>query len=266
MEILFTFLNIVSSFVTEVLYDKSLVNDLFSFDINKKTVIFNSSKYKKGLNKGDNTTIKDEQKFDLNNQIQDFKELENNKNIEIFSKKNMDEQNINLKNNFSSSRKKLVKRKKTPRNSYFKNSNNALIQYKDQTIPNEKLKNNENKISFEENKKINIINKSNEIPGTANNKNISSDMNLKNVYINNWLVCCFWCVNRKKNVNKVLFEEGSKLITERLDLLNMFSHLYIIELIQKKLGIEAKGMNMSNHCKNNLQIVNLNNNYKSIEN
>ena len=67
-------------------------------------------------------------------------------------------------------------------------------------------------------------------------------------------------------MNKVLFEEGSKLITERLDLLNMFSHLYTIELIQKKLGIEAKGMNMSNHCKNNLQIVNLNNNYKTIEN
>ena len=236
MEILFTFLNIVSSFVTEVLYDKSLVNDLFSFDINKKTVIFNSSKYKKGLNKGDNTTIKDEQKFDLNNQIQDFKELENNKNI------------INLKNNFSSSRKKLVKRKKTPRNSFFKNSNNALIQYKDQTIPNEKSKNNENKISFEENKKINIINKSNEIPGTANNKNISSDMNLKNVYINNWLVCCFWCVNRKKNVNKVLFEEGSKIITQKL-------------IIEQKLEIEAKEVMMSDICRYNLQVIKSNNLY-----
>ena len=261
MEILFTFLNIVSSFVTEVLYDKSLVNDLFSFDINKKTVIFNSSKYKKGLNKGDNTTIKDEQKFDLNNQIQDFKELENNKNIEIFSKKNMDEQNINLKNNFSSSRKKLVKRKKTPRNSYFKYSNNALIQYKDQTIPNEKSKNNENKISFEENKKINIINKSNEIPGTANNKNISSDMNLKNVYINNWLVCCFWCVNRKKNVNKVLFEEGSKIITQKLDILNMFNHMYMNEIIEQKLEIEAKEVMMSDICRYNLQVIKRNNLY-----
>ena len=76
MEILFTFLNIVSSFVTEVLYDKSLVNDLFSFDLNKKTVIFNSSKY-------------------------------------------MDEQNITLKNNYSSSRKKLVKKKENPKKFIF---------------------------------------------------------------------------------------------------------------------------------------------------
>ena len=35
MEILFTFLNIISSLLTEILYDKSLVNDLFSFDIEK---------------------------------------------------------------------------------------------------------------------------------------------------------------------------------------------------------------------------------------
>ena len=67
-------------------------------------------------------------------------------------------------------------------------------------------------------------------------------------------------------MNKVLFEEGSKLITERLDILNMFSHLYVIELMQKKMGIEAKGINMSDNCKNNLNIVNLNNNYKTIEN
>ena len=73
-------------------------------------------------------------------------------------------------------------------------------------------------------------------------------------------------VNRKKNLNKVLIEEGSKIITERLDILNMFSHLYVIELMQKKFGIEPKGMNMSDNCKNNLQIYNLNNNYKSIEN
>jgi len=46
----------------------------------------------------------------------------------------------------------------------------------------------------------------------------------------------------------------------------MFSHLYVIELMQKKFGIEPKGMNMSDNCKNNLQIYNLNNNYKSIEN
>ena len=51
MEILLTFLNIVSSFVTEVLYDKSLVNNLFSFDLNKKVVVVKSSN-KSGKTKG----------------------------------------------------------------------------------------------------------------------------------------------------------------------------------------------------------------------
>ena len=36
--------------------------------------------------------------------------------------------------------------------------------------------------------------------------------------------------------------------------------------MQKKLGIEAKGMNMSDRCKDNLQIYYMNNNYKTITN
>ena len=46
MEILFTFLNIISSLLTEILYDKSLVNDLFSFDIEKKMIVINKKKNK----------------------------------------------------------------------------------------------------------------------------------------------------------------------------------------------------------------------------
>ena len=46
MEILFTVFNMISSIVTEVLYDKSLVNNLFSFDLNKKYVVFNIAKHK----------------------------------------------------------------------------------------------------------------------------------------------------------------------------------------------------------------------------
>jgi len=48
--------------------------------------------------------------------------------------------------------------------------------------------------------------------------------------------------------------------------MNMFEHLYIIEVIQKKLGVEAKGINMSSNCKNNLQIYINNNDYKTLEN
>ena len=48
MEVLFTVFRIISSFVVDILYDISLVNNIFSFDLNKKTIII---KEKKSLKK-----------------------------------------------------------------------------------------------------------------------------------------------------------------------------------------------------------------------
>ena len=170
------------------------------------------------------------------------------------------------RNSISQGKKKVVKKRKQKKlNS--KASKSSIIQLKDQNTPNENIQNYENRLSIDENRNImSIYNAEKEPAGSHNDTINSSDRELKSIYINNWLICCFWCSNRKKNVNKILIEEGSKLITERLDILNMFSQLYIIELMQKKLGVEAKGMNMSENCKNNLQLYNLNNNYKTIEN
>ena len=63
-----------------------------------------------------------------------------------------------------------------------------------------------------------------------------------------------------------MFEEWSKIITSRLDILNMFNYLYVVEIRQKKLGVEAKGMNMTDNCKNDLQIYYANSDFKTIEN
>ena len=54
MEILFTFLNIISSLLTEILYDKSLVNDLFSFDIEKKMIVINKKNKNKKIKRLEN--------------------------------------------------------------------------------------------------------------------------------------------------------------------------------------------------------------------
>ena len=83
MEILFTFLNIISSFITEVLYDSSLVNNLFSFDLNKKYIVFNKARFK-NMQVNEDINLRDMHKLDtikLHKELQDF---ENNKNIEIF--------------------------------------------------------------------------------------------------------------------------------------------------------------------------------------
>ena len=262
MEILLTFLNVVSSFVTEVLYDRSLVNNLFSFDLNKKYVAFNKSRNRIKLTNEDNNNIKDLHKVDTMNLKQKFQEFETNKNIEVYSKENLKDTNTIAKNIIPSPKKKIVKKKRSQKSA--KASKNTIIQLKQPTVQNEIAQNNENKVSSDENK--NIISIQNIPLGNDNDNNDYNEKDLKTIYINNWLICCFWCTSKKRNVNRILFEEGSKILTSRLDIMNMFEHLYIIEVIQKKLGVEAKGINMSSNCKNNLQIYINNNDYKTLEN
>ena len=258
MEILYTFFNIISSFITEILYDKSLVNNLFSFDLEKKYVVFNKALYKQKQTKEDNI-MKDINKLDLNNIQKNLQGLEDNKNIIISSKENSDSQNTITPNILSSSRKritKVVKKRKTHNNLTTRTSTISQLkkEYNQNEIAHNNKNKNENKLSLNENKDIISINDVNNYPTeNINDDYIPTEKDLKNVYINNWLLCCFWCTSKKKNVNKVLFEEGSKIITERLDILNMFNHLYIAEIIQKKVGLEAKGINMSENCINNIQ-------------
>ena len=261
MEILLTALNIISSFITEILYDKSLVNDLFSFDLEKKVVIFNT-KFKKDKSFDDRNITLDQLKKENNEKIENYRELAEPKNIEIYSKENLNE--LEKVNKSKTTRKKVKRKKKTTRNvTNLKSVNEINIAME------EKVNNIENKLSLEENKNIfSIDNKTNEpafqdIPYKLTSGNKSNK--LQNVYINNWLICCFWCTPRKKNVNKVLFEEGSRILTQRLDILNMFNHFYIMELMQKHMGIELKDMDMSDICKYGVEIANANNNFKIIK-
>ena len=256
MEILLTFLNIITSFITEVLYDRSLINNLFSFDLNKKLVVLNVKKKKRKSNDEDNQRT-DIKRFDSIKLREDLQNIENNnKNIEIVPKEKLDNQ-FQLdspfdKNNISSTRKKI--KKKTKKKIIVRSASHNLKSYNDI----EKTPNYENKLSIEENKIID--NKDTKVNGTMWRVNTSgADRDLKKVYINNWTIFCFWCTSKKRNVNKVLFEEGSKIITKRLDIMNMFNHLYINEIIQEKLGFEARDMEMSDEFKNYLRFFNSSN-------
>ena len=261
MEILYSFLNIISSFITEILYDRSLINNLFSFDLEKKYVVFNSVK-NKIKKKDDENITKNLHKADLINPKQKFEDIDINKDVEIFSKEKPVEKNtiIQKKNNNSTERQKIIKMRKTSKIVPTRSSKNNFIQFKQQEIPKENDENKEIKLSSGDNKNIiGIYNIDNDQLGSNDDSVYSIGNELKNVYINNWLLCFIWCTTKKKNVNKILFEEGSRIITERLDILNMFKYLYVIEKIQKKLNIDVKGIHMSDKSITFLQIYNLNN-------
>ena len=253
MEILYSLFSVISSMVTEILYDRSLVNNLFSFDLKKKYVVFNKAR-NRGLQTNANNTLKDIRRIDSVNLQEKYKELKDNKDIVIFSKENSGDQTIEAKTNIPLSKKKVIKvikKRKTQKNSTAK----TLFQLKEQNTQEQNVPNNENKLSVDENKNIISVNNiPNEPIITVNDANISEEEDLRNVYINNWLICCFWFTNKKNNLNRVLFEEGSKIITERLDINNMFNHLFIAEIVQKKIGVEARGINMSENCISNLPI------------
>jgi len=253
MEILYSLFSVVSSLVTEILYDRSLVNKLFSFDLKKKYVVFNRAR-NRGLQTNVDNTLKDIRRIDSVNLQEKYKELKDNKDIIVFSKENSGDQTLEAKTNVPSTKKKVIKvikKRKTQKNSTAK----TLFQLKEQNTQEQNIPNNENKLSVDENKNIISVNNiPNEPIITVNDANISEDEDLRKVYINNWLICCFWFTNKKKNVNRVLFEEGSKIITERLDIMNMFNHLFIADIVQKKIGVEARGINMSENCISNLPI------------
>ena len=261
MEILFSFLNIISSLVTEILYDRTLVNNLFSFDLNKKYIIINKPNHKKGQSNG--YKARDLNKMDSILQKQ-FRNLENNEDIEVYPKGNQNDQIVIAKKNNESGSKKLTRKKKSQKNANTKFSKANILEYNEE-INQKENENNENRMPLEENKNVvSIYNVQNESFGTANDDNVSANKGLTTVYINNWLIYCFWCTRKKNNVNKILFEEGSKMITRRLDIMNMFNNLYVVEIMQRKLGIEVNGMNMTNMCKKNLKIY-YENNYAAVE-
>ncbi len=95
MEILLTVLNLISSFFTEALYDQSIVNELFSFDLNKKLIILNVRHKKNEKNANyEKKFVRDESDLDSIRIRKNFKDLEENNNIEIYQKEKLDN-NIN---------------------------------------------------------------------------------------------------------------------------------------------------------------------------
>ena len=258
MEILLTVLNLISSFFTEVLYDQSIVNELFSFDLNKKLIILNVRHKKNEKNANyEKKFVRDESDLDSIRIRKNFKDLEENNKEKLDNNINNNGESNDIiisKNNTISHKKKKKKRTAPSRIANARNSR-SIIKLSNEKIENEinaekklPVENIEN-ILKDENTNQNIENKKN------NYLNLSTEQNLKNVYINTWLICCFWLTSKKRNINKVLFEEGSLMLTQRLDILNLFNNVYISEILQKKMGIEARDADMTDGCKSYINFI-----------
>ena len=249
MEVTFSLLKIISSFPIHILYETSLVNNLFEFNIDKKLIIFNS-KDRRTIK--ENITLHPKLYIPVRSYRKAFKK--NNSNIE--GKMNTTDSPLNLGERRCQS---FLYTNSKIKNNEFKLKPQFSLNYK-------AFENNLNIIKFKLNYENNDIRKNNyksdpKIFKTKMNFNKDSSNNkefgkredtiIKRMKINSLCIYfCFFYVRKRKNVQNILLDEGVRLIVEQLDLVNIFKKLYNQDNV-KDINI----IKMSNDCKYKLNKI-----------
>ena len=211
MEITFTLLNNILSFPSTILYKLSIINNLFEFDIDKKIIIIHN----KSKEQYENKIVSKEEKNNA-------------------SKKDIVSQNSNQRNNsiFSSSKYNVNKTNKIMNNN--NSIENLMIKGKGKrmlTNPKNNKKNIQKKhkgIIFKGNNSLNNVNEDirKKVTYKDNSINESSKNIIKNIKINKifFYFCCIF-VKKGKNIENVLFEEGIKLFSNKMNIIDIFRNL-----------------------------------------
>ena len=254
MEFVFSFLKILSLFITEAYYEKGMVNNLFSFDLNKKliTIKNKNESMKNSLNSNEIiynieapnifTPIKPNRKFSqISIDNDDTSKTKNLLNSDL-NKNKLENENVLIPNNdkvIKKKRKKKIKRK-TSISTKIQSINEEIKENQIQS-PEEKIIKDEIKLVFE-----------NKTQGQEKEKeNLINKIKFKKVDI----YLCFICIRKRKNYQNILIDEGMKLISQNLDILNLFVKIHQLEKFfqnDKKEDI----IEMTDECKNNLQKLN----------
>ena len=270
MEVVYSFLKVILILITDILYDVSLVNNLFSFNFDKRQIIIKNLKSKEmdkissGKNKQEKISVinpsiikKPSSRKSMN--IQLSKDLLNNimskdstqNNIESKApiQNNMISRSKNDKESIISKNVRLPHKRKSYKSKTKVNKNSIISNFN--TIESSEIK----RISIEgkntkpeSNKKI-YNNKTNEY---NNNLNITEvrernteaekgNKNGKNIRKIKFSICytyfCFLCLRRKKNLQNEFLDKGMKLVNQTLDIFNIFKKLYLLDNISDQILI-----------------------------
>jgi len=247
MEVIESIFGVIATLVADILYDKTMVNNLFTFDLNNYSI-----------------KIKNKPNFNNNNIFNEIKTSYLNKEVKKENSKNQyEEKEINISKNTSRRTIANKKQKFNFKKYYFQDINNNNIY----NIGNsEKSTNNSKNISSIKMLKKNFIYNSNkEISEDAKVYNYESPAEEKVIEqrkiinkINTNLLCIYFCfcfVRKRENFGNALLDEAMNIITEKLDIYNMFRNFYYIDELKKKSNYEYKYFEMSDECKSNLKKV-----------
>ena len=272
MEVFFSFFRIISSFLTDTLYETSLVNNLFSFDLDKKVLLIKEKNKdsKKHFFKKSSTKIylpinnsvspkslcpNEEITIQERNIIKDdasSKSKMNNDNILLTRPKKKKKKKKKIKSNFPPNDIKIFSNEKDNYlNGFISNQENEKNNNENKLNPNIK---NDKIIENKDEKKIEIsIEKGNDNNEKDNDKEKEQKGIINKIKVNKFCTYfCFLFARKRKNMENALIDEGMKLITEKLDILNLFRKIYREELLQDKENLNDINddiIEMSEECK-----------------
>ena len=265
MEVVFSFFRIISSFLTDNLYEQALVNNLFSFDIDKKTIKIKNKGKNKSKNKSlSNNTVKiyscqnviPQNSININDNFnfQTNNELNNNGLNKKSDRKNLVPNNLKLSN-----RRRKLKTKSSFSSTLAKFENNEennkkMLDEKEKKENNDNIDNKNNIDDIPMNDLNNISPNENKYKNKETDRGGHERKIIDKVKISKWCTCCcFLCARRTKNIQNILLDEGMRVITEKLDILNMFKKMVRDEKIQENYDFKNEEMNMSEECKQNIE-------------
>ena len=254
MEVIFSIISLLASILTETLYTKSLINHLFSFDLDKKLILvkkkeINIFKTQKSLQKyipvkllKINKNNNNEEEQNTIKGIENKNKINNNDNI----------QKENSEQDFIENRKKNILCKKNIKNPIF-DMNIKVSKFSKKNYnfyPNEsdgKLDNKSNSI-IEKNMSDNNKDKEKE-------SNFQKDKNIITKIELNRFKPKFCYKKQREYIEKILLEEAMEIISVKLDIQNIFKKIYKdVPNIEEK-NSEYESIEMSDVCKKELNNI-----------
>ena len=237
MEVVFTIFRIISSFSVDTLYEISLVNNLFNFNLNNKAIILKEKKTLKKIDFMRDETLKTYISTNSSKNISQNSFLSDD--IHSGSEKRFNEDIIN---NIIIDKKNVLNVNKKKKFCFTPNESiNTIIFSSKEKNSNKSTKGVDKKDGYfyvndkEENqqRKRIIINK--------------IKINRCSIYL------CFCLTRKRKIMQNILLDEGMNIISEKIDIFNIFEKMYKfdeIKVINKKIiemsdesKIKIKSMN-----------------------
>ena len=267
MEVIFMAFKIISTLIIDLLYEKSMVNNLFEFDLDKRLVIIKELKIKKRRR---STIIKDKEIPIEDIKIYDFhrdsikmpkiKNINDEIIIQTRNKLNIEDNILKSDNKLNSevSINKLPKRRGRRIKSKMKIENN-IFGNKDLSINNINYIKSSNLNSIEDRREEIIQTDKNNLSKLKETKTKNQKSQKRNIIyrikVNKCCICFFFlCAKRRKNVQNILLNEGMVLITQNLDIVNIFNKIYRNGKIEDT--IKNHTLKMSDECANRLVELN----------